>query len=67
MRGDLLVFLFTFSQRPRLKKRYQRRAKRVKEYLESVKDFDELVSPQSLFLHFLVQNCLLRFEKIRNL
>ena len=25
----------------------------MKEYLESVKDFDELVSPQSLFLHFL--------------
>ena len=22
------------------------------EYLESIKDFDELVSPQSLFLHF---------------
>ena len=51
--GDLLMFLFTYSQRPHLKKRYQRRAKRVKEYLESVKDFDELVSPQSLFLHFL--------------
>ena len=25
----------------------------MKEYLESIKDFDELVSPQSLFLHFL--------------
>ena len=25
----------------------------MKEYLEFVKDFDELVSPQSLFLHFL--------------
>ena len=25
----------------------------MKEYLETVKDFDELVSPQSLFLHFL--------------
>ena len=44
---------FAVAQRPRLKKRYQRRAKKVKEYLESVKDFDELVSPQSLFLHFL--------------
>ncbi|KAL0001620.1 hypothetical protein SO802_015401, partial [Lithocarpus litseifolius] len=41
------------SQCPRLKKRYQHRAERVKEYLESVKDFDELVSPQSLFLHVL--------------
>ena len=36
-----------------MKKRYQRHAKKVKEYLESVKDFDELVSPQFLFLHFL--------------
>ena len=27
--------------------------KKVKEYLETVKDFDELVSPQSLFFHFL--------------
>ena len=44
---------FAVAQRPRLKKRYQRRAKKVKEYLESVKDFDELVTPQSLFLHFL--------------
>ena len=53
MIGDLLVFLFAVSQRPYLKKRYQLCAERVKEYLESVKDFDELVSPQSLFLHFL--------------
>ena len=36
-----------------MKKRYQRHAKKVKEYLESVKDFDKLISPQSLFLHFL--------------
>ena len=50
---DLLVFLFAASQRARLKKRYQRHAKRVKEYLEFVKDFNELVSPQSLYLHFL--------------
>ena len=42
---DILVFLFVVSQRPLLKKRYQRRAEKVKEYLESVKDFDELVSP----------------------
>ena len=48
-----LYFYFAVAQRPRLKKRYQRRVEKVKEYLESVKDFDELVSPQSLFLHFL--------------
>ena len=34
-----------FFQRPRLKKRCQCHAKKVKEYLETVKDFDELVSP----------------------
>ena len=50
---DIFVFLFAISQCPRLKKRYQRRAEKVNEYLEIVKDFDELVSPQSLFLHFL--------------
>ena len=49
---DILVFLFAVSQHPRLKKRFQRRAEKVKEYLETIKDFDELVSPQSLFLHF---------------
>ena len=49
---DILVFLFAVCQRPCLKKSYQCRAEKVKEYLESVKDFDELVSSQSLFLHF---------------
>ena len=44
---------FAVSQCPRLKKRYQRHVEKAKEYLESVKDFDELISPQSLFLHFL--------------
>ena len=48
-----LYSCFAVAQRPRLKKRYQHCPKKVKEYLESVKDFDELVSPQSLFLHFL--------------
>ena len=47
------MLLFAVSQCPRLKKRYQLRAEKVKEYLETVKDFDELVSPQSLFLYFL--------------
>ena len=50
---DILVFSFAISHCPRLKKRYQHHVEKVKEYLESVKDFDELVSPQSLFLHFL--------------
>jgi len=44
---------FAVPQRPRLKKRYQRQAEKEKEYLETVKDFDELISPQSLFLHLL--------------
>ncbi|KAL0004869.1 hypothetical protein SO802_012430 [Lithocarpus litseifolius] len=41
------------STRPRLKRRDHARVKKVREYLETVKDFDELISPQSLFLHFL--------------
>ncbi|KAL0012192.1 hypothetical protein SO802_007300 [Lithocarpus litseifolius] len=45
--------LVSISQRPRLKKRYHCRAEKVNEYLETVKDFDELVSPQFMFLHFL--------------
>ena len=47
------MLLFAVSQCPRLKKRYQLRAEKLKEYLETIKDFDELVSLQSLFLHFL--------------
>ena len=35
---------FTVTQRPHLKKRYQLHVERVREYLETVKDFDELVS-----------------------
>ena len=50
-----LVPLFAVSQRPCLKKRHQHRVEKVKEYLESIKDFDELVSPQNLSLHFLGQ------------
>ena len=48
-----LYSYFVVAQCPRLKKRYQHRAEKAKEYLESVKDFDELVSSKSLFLHFL--------------
>ena len=48
--SDLVFEAFV---RPHLKKRYHNRVKRVRDYLETVKDFDELISPQSLFLHFL--------------
>ena len=37
---DILMFLFAVSQRPYLKKSYQHHAKKIKEYLEFVKDFD---------------------------
>ncbi|XP_030962920.1 uncharacterized protein LOC115984142 [Quercus lobata] len=47
------VSVFLLAQRPHLKKRYQLCVEKVREYLESIKDFDELVSLQSLFLHFL--------------
>ena len=40
-----LYSCFAVSQHPHLKKRYQRHVENVKEYLESIKDFDELVSP----------------------
>nr|POE89486.1 hypothetical protein CFP56_43282 [Quercus suber] len=48
-----LTVVLHVSERPHLKKRYQRRVEKVKEYLKTVKDFEELVSPQSLFLHLL--------------
>jgi len=54
---------FAVSQRPHLKKRYHRRAEKVKEYLETVKDFDELISPQLLFLHFLGSEPLSKFRR----
>ena len=48
-----MTFVFGSSSAPHLKKRYHRCVEKVIEYLETVKDFDELVFPQSLFLHFL--------------
>ena len=38
---------------PRLKKWYHNCLERVRGYLETIIDFDKLISPQSLFLHFL--------------
>lgn len=49
----IVHLLFTASVCPHLKKRYHARVERVREYHETVRDFDELISPQSLFLHFL--------------
>ena len=46
-----------------MKKKYQRHAEKVKGYLETVKDFDELVSPQLLFLHFLGPELLSRVQR----
>ena len=48
--------IFVASVHPCLKKRYHNRVERVRDYLEIVKDFNELISPQSLFLHFLGPN-----------
>ena len=50
---DVNIFIFAASTRPRLKRRYHTRVEKVREYLETVKDFNGLISPQSLFLHFL--------------
>ena len=49
----MTYLLFAIPQRHHLKKRYHIYVDKVKEYLETVKDFDELISPQLLFLHFL--------------
>ena len=49
----MIYLLFAVPQRLRLKKRYHDHVKKVKEYLETVKDFDELISLQSPFHHFL--------------
>ena len=48
-----LLFFGVDKVRPKLKRRYHTRLEKFKEYLETIKDFDELISPQSLFFHFL--------------
>ena len=57
---DVYTYFFVFiaSVCPCLKKRYYKRVERVKHYLEIVKDFDELIYPQSLFCTSLDQNLL---------
>ena len=46
----MIYLLFAVPQCPHLKKRYHDHVEKVKEYLETIKDFDKL---QLLFLHFL--------------
>ena len=49
----MIYLLFAIPQRPCLKKRYHDCVKKVSEYLGTIRDFDNLISPQLLFLHFL--------------
>ena len=49
----IIIFFGVVKVRPKPKRQYHARLEKVKEYLETVKDFDELISPQSLFFHFL--------------
>lgn len=42
---DVNIFIFLASTCPHLKRRYHARVEKVREYLEMVKDFDELISP----------------------
>ena len=49
----MIYLLFAVPQHPRLKKRYHSHVKKVREYLKTIRDLDDLISPQSLFLHFL--------------
>ena len=59
----MIYLLFAVPQCPHLKKRYHGHVEKVKEYLETVKDFDELISLQSSFLHFLGPKPSSKFEK----
>ena len=42
---NLLFVLRAKEARPRLKRQYHARLEKVKEYLETVKDFNKLISP----------------------
>ena len=51
--ADVSFLFFADSICPCLKKRYHNCLERVKGYIETVTNFNELISPQSLFLQFL--------------
>ena len=46
-------FFFLVKAHPHLKSRYKDCLKRVLGYVDEVKDFEDLISPNSLSLHFL--------------
>ena len=48
-----ILYMYVGSVCPHLKKRYHHLLEKVRRYIESVSEFDELISLQSLFLHFL--------------
>ena len=48
-----ILYMYVGYVCPRLKKRYHHLPEKVRRYIESVSEFDELISLQSLFLHFL--------------
>lgn len=58
MRSSFVAFVH-----PHLKRRYHDSLERVRGYLETVQDFDELISPQSLFFHFLDLKSSSQFQK----
>ena len=49
----ILFCFFIVKTCPHLKSCYKDRLKRVLEYVDKVKDFDDLISPNNLSLHFL--------------
>lgn len=51
--NKLAICFLPIKTHPPLKSRYKDRLKRVLENMGEVKDFDNLVSPKSLSLHFL--------------
>ena len=57
------ISVFVTSTCPHLKKRYHTRVKRVRKYLETVKGFDELISPHLFPSISLVQSLLTTFGR----
>ena len=49
----ILFYFFIVKTRPHLKSCYKDHLKWVLEYVDEVKDFDDLISPNNLSLHFL--------------
>lgn len=50
---NIFLCILAATTQPHLKKLYRERLKKVREFVDSVANFNELISPNSLYLHFL--------------